>query len=368
MRRERPYEGREGENWDVEIASMTKGDVRLVAIAAAGTVAAAVVRSTGAGDLATFVISGVALGALAALVGRSVDRLGDRLGSGPTGVLQSALGNLPELFIGIFALRAGLVGVVQAALVGSILANLLLVLGLAFVAGGLRHGTQSFSASAARLTMLLMLLAVAIVIVPTVAVHLQGPASHHARALSDVAAVILLAVFVLSVPASLQSVPAGEEIEGPRWSVPLVVVMLTGSSVVAALVSDWFIDALSPALRTLQISQAFAGFVIVAIAGNAVENVVGIKLAVANRQDYALSLILQSPVQIALGLFPALVLLSNVIGPSPLTLVMPTLLVVALALGVVVGMFVVFDGESTWLEGVTLVGLYAAIAAAFWWG
>ena len=333
--------------------------------------ASAVVHYVGAGTVAPFIITGTTLALLASLVARSVDRLGNRLGSGATGFIQSALGNLPELFIGIFALRAGLVGVVQSALVGSILANLLLVLGLAFVVGGLRHGTQSFSAEAARVTMLLLGIAVAIVIVPTVAVHLHGPSSHHPRALSDIASIILLGLFLLSIPASLKATPSeAEEKEksNGEWSTGLVGAALLISSVAAAFVSDWFVSALSPALGALHISQAFAGLVIVAIAGNAVENFVGIKLAAANRSDYALSVILQSPVQIALGLFPILVLLSGPIGGPALTLVMPTLLIVALALGVVVGLFVVFDGESTWLEGLMLVGLYGTIAAAFWWG
>jgi Ca2+:H+ antiporter len=108
--------------------------------------------------------------------------------------------------------------------------------------------------------------------------------------------------------------------------------------------------------------------VIVAIAGNAVENFVGVKLAAQNRCDYALSVILQSPVQIALGLIPALVLASNVIGRSVLTLVMPTMLIAVLGLATIIAIVVVIDGESTWLEGVTLIGLYVTIAAAFWWG
>src|SRR6185312_9606854 len=137
-------------------------DLRLFALSAMATAVSAIVHYVGAGEVAPFVVTGVTLALLASLVGRSVDRLGDRLGSGATGFLQSALGNLPELFIGVFALRAGLIGVVQSALIGSILANVLLVLGLAFAAGGLRHGTQRFSAEAARLTMLLLGISVAI--------------------------------------------------------------------------------------------------------------------------------------------------------------------------------------------------------------
>jgi Ca2+:H+ antiporter len=361
----------------------------LVGAALVLTAAAAAATYGHAGTLPPFLAAAAALAALAALVGRSVERLGDSLGSGATGAVQSALGNLPELFVGIFALRAHLIGVVQSALVGSILANLLLVLGLAFVVGGRRHGAQRFAAEGPRTSVLLLLLAVAVVVVPTLSSHLGIDASRHEQALSDVASVVLLCVLGLSIPSSLRhagsaepavaeqatarrgrgSAAAGSRPVGRPSAVPWpALAMLAGSSVAAAFVSDWFVNALEPALAVLHISQAFAGLVVVAIAGNAVENVVGIRLAARNRPDYALSVILQSPVQIALGLLPALVLLSGPIGGAHLTLVLPVMLVVALVIGTLVAVVVVFDGESTWLEGAALVGLYVTIAASFWWG
>ena len=344
-------------------------DLRLVVVAVVLMAASGLTYFTHAGKIAPFLISAAALGTLAALVGRSVDRLGDRLGSGATGVVQSALGNLPEAFVGVFALRAGLVHLVQSALIGSILANLLLVLGLAFIGGGARHGTQRFSSAPPRTAVTLLLLSVFVIVVPTLSSHLGTAASHHEQALSDIVSIVLLAVFVVSIPASLAAAPSDAVLEPAHlWPTWLVVVMLGGSSVAAAFVSDWFVGALTPALRSLHISQAFAGLVIVAIAGNAVENFVGISLAMKNRSDYALSVILQSPVQIALGLLPILVLISGHIGGSPLTLVMPVQLIVSLAMGTIVTVVVVVDGESTWLEGAALVGLYVAIAASFWWG
>jgi Ca2+:H+ antiporter len=143
--------------------------------------------------------------------------------------------------------------------------------------------------------------------------------------------------------------------------------MLTGASVAAALVSDWFVHALEPAIGKLGISQAFAGLVIVAIAGNAIENVIGIQLAYRNKTDYALSVILNSPLQIALVLAPMLVLLSFLTATT-LTLVFAPMLVMAVAITVIAVSLIVFDGESTWLEGATLVALYGIIAAVFWWG
>jgi Ca2+:H+ antiporter len=336
-------------------------------------VAVALAGAVTAGDLSpvvVFVVSGAAVAMLAALVGRSVEQLGDRFGAGATGVLQSALGNLPELFIGFFALRQGLVEVVRAAIIGSILGNALLVLGLAFLAGGLRYGEQRFDASRARWISALLILMVAAMVLPGIAQQVHAPAAGHERTLSIVVYIVLLAVFLLSLPASLApgEAPPGPPTEPPRWPLGLAVVMLALSSVAAAFVSDWFVGALAPAIDSLHISQAFAGLVIVATAGNAIENAVGVQLALRNQADYALSVIINSPLQIALVLAPVLVLISGVAGGAALTLAFSPMLMAAVALSVVAVTFIIFDGRSNWLEGVALVALYAVIAAAFWWG
>lgn len=356
---------------------LSAGDRRLLAGAAVLTSAAGITHYSDTPSVVAFAVAALALATLAALVGRSVGALGDRVGVGATGAVQGALGNLPELLFGIFALRAGLTGVLRAALIGSILANVLLVLGLAFVVGGVRNGTQRFAADRAKILSLLLLLAVAVLTVPTLASGLDLPAARHERALSDVAAVILLVVYALSLLADLRGgspapapdpVAAGEGADRPRWPLPVTLGMLGVASAGAAAASSWFVDALTPAVHTLGISPIFAGLVIVAIAGNAVENAVGVALAARNRADLAVSVILQSPLQIALVLIPVLVLVSPLIGGTPLTLVFPPLLVASVGLGAVVTAFVVVDGESTWMEGVALLGLYAAIAAGFWWG
>jgi Ca2+:H+ antiporter len=222
-----------------------------------------------------------------------------------------------------------------------------------------------------------MLLAVAGMVVPSLASYVHSPAARHERALSVVTAVVLLVVFACSVPSSVRrserespAAPAAPDPaeEGPRWPLGLAVGTLAATGVLAALVSDWFVHALEPAIGALHISQAFAGLVVVAIAGNAVENVVGIQLAMRNRMDYALSVILNSPLQIALVLAPALVLLSFVVGGAAFTLVFPPLLVTTLVASVVAVSFIIVDAESVWLEGAALLGLYVVIAASFWWG
>lgn len=355
------------------MGALKRNDRLIIGIAVAGTALSAVLTLLHANAVLTFVVAGVALAVQAALVGAATEQLGARVGPGATGVLQSALGNLPELFVGIFALRAGLITVVQATIVGSILGNNLLVLGLAFLVGGLRHGTQRFASEQPRMIVTLMLVAVAALVVPTLALNLHTPAGGHIDALSVASALVLLVIFVVSIPYSMGGGPAsvsspGAEVHASSWPLWLAALLLTLASVGAAFVSDWFISALTPAITTLHISEAFTGLVIVAIAGNAVENVVGVQLAARNQPDYAISVILNSPLQIAIGLAPILVLLSYVIGGAHLTLVLPPLLIAALGLSVAVSTVIVYDGESIWLEGLALIGLYVILAVSFWWG
>jgi Ca2+:H+ antiporter len=337
--------------------------------AAAATALAGVLNYAYGPSIVSFGVSTVALAALAVLVGEGTENLGGRLGPAATGILQSALGNLPELLIGFFALRAGLVAVVQAALIGSILGNSLLVLGIAFVVGGIRHGTQRFASAPPRLIALMTMLSASAVALPTLAVGLHTPAAAHKSELSVAVAVVLLVVFVATVVSSLRDrsvVP--EEDAGETWPLPLAAIVLAASSLAAAFVADWFVGALRPAIQVLGITEGFTGLVVVALAGNAVENAVGVRMAALNRSDLAISVILNSSLQVALALIPVLVLLSLVVGGAQLTLVLPPLLVVALGLTAVLTTVIVYDGESTWVEGLALVGLYAIIAATFWWG
>lgn len=356
---------------------LSRSDIIMMAAAVAFTVLATFIKN---GAIVPFVICAVAVALLAALVGRAVDHLADRLGAGAVGVLQSALGNLPELFICIFALRSGLTEVVTSALIGSILGNLLLVLGVAFVVGGRRNGTLRFSQGRARMIMALMILSVAAMLVPSLASYVHSAASGHEAALSRITAVVLLLVFAASIPASLRREDAGAETasgqaraeaepEGANhWPVAFAIGMLACTGALAAYVSDLFVSALQPAMASLHISEAFAGLVIVAIAGNAVENAVGVKLTWQNQADHALSVILNSPLQIALVLAPVLVLISPLIGGTPFTLVFNPMLVTTVGVSTLAVSYLVSDGESDWLEGATMVGLYILIAAAFWWG
>ncbi len=349
------------------LTAVSRRDRILGALALALTAAAGIVRS-GPGLLA-FVVAALALALLATCVGRAVDNLGDQVSPAMTGILQSALGNLPELLILVFALQKGLVGVVQATIVGSILANVALILGVAFVVGGLKHGTQTFPGPAARDIGLTLLLAVFALAVPSLTSSLHSPAAGHERALSVIVSVVLLVAFALLLVYTLTN---GTKVEPSEhhagWPLGLAIVVLAVTGILAALASDWFVGALEPAVETLGISDAFAGLVIVAIAGNAVENVVGIQLAAKNKTEAALQVVLQSPIQIAMVVAPVVLLTAPLLGAAAFTLVLPPLLLAALLLSALTAVFITFDGESTWYEGVVLLGLYIVLAAAFWWG
>ena len=321
----------------------------------------------------TFLFSAISLAILAIVVGQATEQLGTFLGPGATGIIQASIASMPELFVSFFALQAGLVTVVQSALAGSILANSLLVMGLAFLLGGWKNGTQRFGSERPRAIVILMVLAVSALVTPTIVDAIHTPAEAHEETLSIASALVLLLVFFASIPFSLQSGSMGETVpatgyDEKRWSLPRVLFVLVAAGIAAAFVSDWFVEALEPTIASLGISEAFAGLVIVAIAGNAVENVVGIQLAIKNRADYAISVVMNSSLQVALALTPILVILSYFFTPVALTLVLPPLLVVSLALTAILSALIVYDGESNWLEGLALIGLYIMIAISFWWG
>jgi Ca2+:H+ antiporter len=217
-----------------------------------------------------------------------------------------------------------------------------------------------------------MMLAASALIVPTLVKELHTAAEPHMASLDILLAVVLLVLMAASIYFSIRRDPSVAPIcpadEHVQWPMKLTIIVLAAAGVGAAFVSDWFVEALQPAMAALGISEAFAGLVVVAIAGNAIENLVGIQLALRNQADYAVSVILNSSLQIALGLFPLLVLLSFVLGGAILTFVLSPLLVASLVLAVIVSAFIIYDGESIWLEGLALIGLYCIIAASFWWG
>jgi Ca2+:H+ antiporter len=333
--------------------------------------------------LIRFGASVIALAGGAVAVSEATERLAHRLSPAATGIVQSTLGNLPELFLSIFALQAGLAQVVAAALIGSVLGNALFVLGLAIVVGGLRHGRLRFSAASNRLYATELLLGAAALLVPFLATQPGAPDFGHAQELSAVVSIVLLVVFAVSVPISLRmseatpgttpdsialEVDDGRDAHAPAPSLRSTLLLLGASAGSAAFVADWFVEALQPAMASIGMSEAFAGLIVVALASNAIEHLAGVTAAAKNRADLSLSLILNSALQVVLFLVPVIVLLSFFVAPVPLTLIVSPLLLGSLMVTVLLVFVIVADGEANAIEGVMLLGLYVIIAAAVWWG
>jgi Ca2+:H+ antiporter len=313
-----------------------------------------------------FAIATLALAGLAWVVSFATEQLGERFGPGVTGMMQSSLGNLPELFVVIFALQKGELIVAQTALVGSIFANALLVLGLVVVVGARRapDGMMRFSKRLPRDTATLLLLAAFIIVLLGLSLAAHDPASHHVKAISIVGAISLLVVYIAWVVPYLRSdaLPAGDQRRpAPRLGLGLTLGLLGLAGTASAFVSDWFISALAPAIHTLSLSQAFAGLVIVAIAGNAVENTAGLVLAYKGRADLAISVVKNSVAQIAAFLFPLLVLVSLLLATT-LTFAIAPVYIGALVLTTLVIWQVTGDGEAAEFEGWALVSLYVILA------
>ncbi len=350
-----------------------------------------------------FLLATLALAGLAWIVSFATEQLGERFGPGVTGMLQSTLGNLPELFVVVFALQKGELVVAQTAIIGSILANALLVLGLVIVVGANRapDGLMRFSPQLPKDTATLLQVTVFIIVLLGLSISAQDPASHHVDTISIVGSICLLLVYLSWVGPYLKSdrppgvataggAPASPSADGepasapetapqpdrptrpaataepglhlePRLSLGLTLALLGVAGVGAAFVSDWFINGLEPAISDLHLSQAFAGLVIVAIAGNAVENTAGLVLAWKGRSDLAISVVKNSVAQIAAFLYPLLVLVSFALATTLTFALAPVyigaLVLTALALSQITG-----DGEAAAFEGWALVALYVILA------
>jgi Ca2+:H+ antiporter len=321
-------------------------------------------------SVATFLLAGVSLAGLAWIVGIATESVGTRFGPAVTGVLQSTLGNLPELFVVLFALHAGHTVVAQTSILGSLFANALLVLGLAIVAGSraARDGEMRFNPRQPSDTVILLQLAVFIIVLLGLSDRLGDAASRHQEEISVIGAIALLLVYASWLSRYLRGgggEAAALEDEGAQLSFVQAIALLAVAAVAAALVSDWFVTALGPAIDELGISEAFTGLVIVAIAGNAVENVVGVTLAAKGKSDLSISVITNSVSQIAVFLFPALVLLSLFFADH-LTFVVNPVYIGALAIMALAVWQITLDGAAAEFEGWSLVALYAILATLTW--
>jgi Ca2+:H+ antiporter len=368
------------------MAGLTRFERAALLTVAAFAVLAGVANYGGWTSVLSFALATVALGGLAWIVSFATEQLGDRFGPAVTGLLQSTLGNLPELFVVIFALQKGELVVAQTAIVGSMLANALLVLGLVIVVGARRapDGIMRFSRRLPRDTATLLQVTVFIIVLLGLSLGSHDPASHHVKAISIVGAICILLVYLTWVVPYLRSdsapgdaeravgriddqgdaaaQPDAEEQQQRRPRIPLwlTLTLLIVGGTASAFVSDWFIAALQPSIEQLHISQAFAGLVIVAIAGNAVENAAGLALAWKGRSDLAISVVKNSVAQIAAFLFPVLVLISFALSTT-LTFSLAPVYIGALVLTVLALAQITGDGEAAAFEGWALVALYVIL-------
>ena len=343
----------------------------ITAVVLAVAVVGGVLHFADADPVVTFVVCGIALGGVAWTIGIATESVGARYGPAVTGALQSTLGNLPELFIVLFALSAGELVVAQFSILGSLFANALLVLGMAIAAGSTRQpdGTMSFGARLPNDTATLLLLAVFLISILGLSDQVGDSASHHQVEISVVGAICLLIVYAAWLVGYLRSDRTSEAalVEPKHGALPFqaAIVLLAVSGVAAAFVSDWFVHALDPAVEAIGISKAFTGLVIVAIAGNAVENVVAVQLAWKGQNDLAISVVKNSVAQIACFLWPVLVILSLFFAER-LTFVVEPVYLGALALTAIALWQVTGDGEAVLFEGLALVSLYVVLATLVW--
>ena len=324
---------------------------------------------SGVPNVIAFGLAGLALAGAAWVVSFSTEQVGQRFGPSVTGLMHSTLGNLPEFFVVIFALNAGEKIVAETAILGSILVNALLVLGLVIIAGARRasDGVMRFSPRLPNDTATLLLISSFIIVLVGLANSAHDSASHHIKTISIVSAVAILVVYAAWMVQYLRSGAASDaEPQRPRIGTLTSLSLLTLAGASSALISDWFIHALQPTIGTLHISQAFAGLVIVAIAGNAVENVAGISLAAKGSSELAISIVKNSVAQIAAFLYPLLVLVSLLTATS-LTFALAPVYTGALLGTAVIVWQITGDGEATVFEGTALIAAFVILAtvAAF---
>jgi len=324
-----------------------------------------------------FFSAALAIVPIAALIVQSTEQLSTRTGDAVGGLLNATFGNAPELIIATVALRAGLLDMVRASLIGAILANLLLALGLSFFLGGLRYRDQKYNPLAARTYSSMMLIAVISLVVPSAFSRILTPegAIRQEQLLNIGIAVVLLLAYGLYLlfslkthPGAFASVDSRDEAhhEGKQWSMARAVGSLIGASVLAAWMSEILVGAAEGTGKSLGMTQTFIGIVFLAIVGGAAESGSAIAMARKNKMDLAVGIALGSSIQIALFVAPVLVLVSYFIAPQPLELSFNRAETGSLFMGVLIGTLVCGDGESNWYKGVQLVTVYTIIALMFY--
>jgi Ca2+:H+ antiporter len=337
----------------------------------------------GASSVAIFFIAALGIIPTAALMGVATEELAARSGPGIGGLLNVTFGNAPELIIALFALGAGLQEVVKASIIGSILGNILLVLGAAMLVGGIGRDRQRFSATAANVQSLMLFLAAAGLVMPAIFELVEGqglPSVNAERVdygstieqLSIAVAIVLAATYVAGLLFSLRTHrdlfnppdEFGQETEF-GWSVTRSVVMLGVAGIGVGVMSEVLVGSISDASQSVGLSEFFIGAIVIAIVGNAAEHWVAVLVAHKDKMNLAVNIAIGSSAQVALFVAPILVLASFLLGPEPMALVFNGFEVGAIVLAVLIANYVTHEGESTWFEGVQLLAVYLILGLAF---
>ena len=340
--------------------------IRTIAYGATVLLTAAVVVTEllHANILLIFAVSSLALIGLAWVLGQATESLGEHAGPRVGGILNATFGNAAELIITIFALSAGLTTVVKASIIGSIIGNVLLVLGASILLGGLKNGTQKFSPTIAGVNASMLAIVAAALALPTIfSATNPGP---NPTTLSIEVAVVMIVLYVLYLIFYLRSPEGGVatgEGHAPFGRVASLVILFAATAAVAY-ASEAFVGAIEPLTEEYGISELFVGVIIVPIVGNIAEHIVGVQIAYKNQMDFSMAISLGSSIQVALLVTPILVFLGPLLG-HPLNLTFTLLELGALGAAVVVTGFIALDGESNWLEGAMLCGVYVIAALAF---
>jgi Ca2+:H+ antiporter len=323
-----------------------------------------------------FVASSLAIIPLAGLMGKATEHLAERLGAGLGGLLNASFGNAAELIIALIALRTGLLEVVKASITGSIIGNVLLVLGLSVLVGGAKYETQTFNRTAAGLgATLLTLSAIGLVVPALFHFVVRGNPAAHEQELSLEIAIVLFVTYVLSLVFALRThkhLYAGEPSHAgdaalgvENWSRAKSVTVLLIATVFVALMSEFLVGAVEHTAHTFGMTDVFVGVIVVAIIGNAAEHSTAVLMAAKNQMDLAMNIAVGSSIQIALFVAPVLVFVGYLLG-QPMNLLFTTFEVVSVALSVGVVSLIAMDGESNWMEGVQLLAVYIILAIAFY--
>jgi Ca2+:H+ antiporter len=324
------------------------------------------------GHSAVFVTAAIAMIPLAAILGRATEEVAIYTGPKIGALLNATLGNAAELIITIVALNAGLVTVVKASIAGSIIGNILVVLGFSVLLGGLKNGTQTFDQRAAGANATMMSLAVLALLIPAFfafPVSGQRISSHQVDRLSDGVALVMIIIYVLYLIFSLRGTSPGErdqeqEEDTPSMALRTAIGLLAGATIAIVVMSEVLVGAVEPTAKDWGMTELFIGVMLIPLIGNIAEHLVAVQVAVANKMDLSLGIAVGSGLQVALFVTPVLVFAGHLLG-QPMTLVFNGYELVALFASTFIAVLISMDGESHWLEGAELIALYAILGLAF---